>query len=466
MSKPTFKPARGTRDFMPEDMIKREYVIDTIRRVFENYGYDPFETPAFESLDLLKVKCGEEVEEQIYKFQDKGGRLLGLRFDLTVPLARVVASNLALPKPFRRYCISRAWRYERPEAKRRFREFWQADVDIVGSSEPDCEAELLAVAVDCLRALGLRELYIRLNNRKTLEGLADLAGVPASKAIDVFRAIDKLDRLGLEGVKEELRRSGISNEASRKIMDSVRIKGRLERLRKRKAVEELSENAGVREGLEELGRIVDRSRDYCISEEIIIDFSLVRGLDYYTGPIFEIVVKGGEDVGSVAGGGRYDNLVELYGGNPTPASGISLGIERIVKIMQMREMLELPKTNVKVFVAPMSASMRARAIEISQSLRNEGLPTEVDVTGRKLTKQLKYADGKGIPLAVLVGENEEKRGCVLLKNLWKEEQKEVPLEKLAGEIRQSLQEKPLERRRSVAGPAGLEPATTGSLRRS
>ncbi|MEM0240774.1 MAG: HisS family protein, partial [Candidatus Nezhaarchaeales archaeon] len=224
MDKSSLRRPRGTRDFLPWDMIKRRFVIETIRSTFELYGFDEMETPAFEFLDVLTAKCGPEVKEQIYAFKDKAGRELGLRFDLTVPLARVVASHPDLPKPFKRYCISRVWRYEEPQSGR-FREFWQADVDIVGSAKMDADAEVIAVAISCLKNLGMKNFKVRLNNRKILESIIESAGVDKELSLSVFRAIDKLDKIGPEGVKQELKKLGLTDRQTSTIMDQASKQG-------------------------------------------------------------------------------------------------------------------------------------------------------------------------------------------------------------------------------------------------
>ena len=418
---------RGTRDFMPNEMIRRRFVMEKIQRVFENYGFDEIETPAFERWDVLAAKCGEEIREQIYKFEDRGGRLLGLRFDLTVPLARLVASNPTIPKPFKRYCISRVWRYEEPQSGR-FREFWQADADVVGSDKMDADVEVLGVAADCLKALGFTDFTFRLSNRKILDGFVKIASIPESKTLDVFRAFDKLDKIGLSGVRKELSRRGISQESSEVLLASISLKG----------VGEIPEEArkllrGIKvadEGLNELGEILEKTADYAIAGKFIVDFSLVRGLDYYTGPIYEIVVRAKKNVGSVAGGGRYDNLIALYGGGPSPATGISLGIERIVEIMEDEGMFNQPKTLVKLFVSTVDESVQKDALAIAKRSREAGISTEVDLMGRRLTKQLEHADSKGIPYVLVVGPEEVQRGKFRLKLMEAREEREVTVDEL------------------------------------
>jgi len=425
-SKPQLKRPRGTRDFMPWDMIKRRHVIETIRSVFECYGYDEVETPAFEFLEVLTAKCGSDVKEQIYAFKDKAGRDLGLRFDLTVPLARIVASNPNLPKPFKRYCISRVWRYEEPQSGR-FREFWQADVDIVGSSKMDADAEVIAVAITCLKKLGMKGFKVRLNNRKILESIAKCVGVEKGKELDVFRAIDKLDKIGVEGVKGELAKLGLANSQIDQITSYISSSGGIEEIRN--AVSNVLDGQGE-EGLRELAEIVSNLEVYGYSNFVTVDLSLARGLDYYTGPIFEISAETTVNVGSVAGGGRYDNLIELLGGPPTPATGVSLGVDRIVEVLDEASMLPSRSTLTQVFVACVNPKVKPEALKLAESLRLKGFKVEVDLMERKLERQLKYADAKGIPYVVVLGPKELEEGVCRVRDMASRVEREVRLEEL------------------------------------
>ncbi|MHC1628165.1 MAG: histidine--tRNA ligase [Candidatus Nezhaarchaeales archaeon] len=426
MSKAGLRRPRGTRDFLPWDMIKRRYVIETIRSVFELYGYDEIETPAFEFLEILTAKCGPDVKEQIYAFKDKAGRDLGLRFDLTVPLARIVASNPNLPKPFKRYCISRVWRYEEPQSGR-FREFWQADADIVGSSKMDSDAEVIAVAISCLKKLGMRNFKVRLNNRKILESIASSADVDKELSLSVFRAIDKLDKIGHEGVKHELKKLGLTDLQISTIMEQISKSGGIDVIEK-----EISNmlTAEGKEGINELAEIISNLELYGYSSYVVVDLSLARGLDYYTGPIFEVSAETTINVGSVAGGGRYDNLIELLGGPPTPATGISLGVDRLVEVLDEAHMLPSMKTSTQVFVAYVNQSVRPEALRTAEKLRAEGLKVEVDLMGRKLDRQLKYADAKGIPYAIIVGPEELKLGVYKLRDMKNRKEHTLNLQEL------------------------------------
>jgi histidyl-tRNA synthetase len=437
-----FKSPRGTRDFLPQEMNKINYITNTFRDVFEQYGFEPLNTPVFESLDTLRIKCGDEVEKQIYKFKDKKGRELGLRFDLTVPLARIIAGNPTLLKPFRRYGISKVWRYERPEAKRRFREFLQADFDIIGSDKEEADVEVLAVACDCLKAIGLHDFCIKLNNRKVLEALSRLAGIPRNKHLDVFRIIDKLEKVGLSNVRVELlEKLGLeAKEAVEKLLGFIRKNEKqMVQMSKEYQSIKIGNQTGVQrliEGLEEMMNIQRIAGEYGVSETIRMDFSLARGLDYYTGSVFEIVIEKGREFGSVGGGGRYDELIELYGGERTPATGISLGIDRIVMVMKNKELFKLSKTKTKVFVAPVKENMKSEAIRIAQILRRNQIPTELEVMDRSLKRQLEYVNKREIPFVVIVGEKEMTEGYVVLKDMRKNEQQRIKIAHLPQQFNQ------------------------------
>jgi histidyl-tRNA synthetase len=407
-------------------MIKRRFVVETVRSVFELYGYDEIETPAFELLDVLTAKCGPDVKEQIYAFKDKAGRDLGLRFDLTVPLARVVASHPDLPKPFKRYCISRVWRYEEPQSGR-FREFWQADADIVGSAKMDADAEVVALAISCLKRLGMKNFRVRLNNRKILESIAASADVDKELWLGVFRAIDKLDKVGQEGVRRELKKLGLSGDQISTIMMQISKCGDVDAV-EREVSHALNDRG--KEGFNELAEIISNLELYNCSEYVVVDLSLARGLDYYTGPIFEISAETNVNVGSVAGGGRYDNLIELLGGPPTPATGISLGIDRLVEVLGEANMLPTARTLTQVFIAYTSPSLKKEVIAVAEKLRDRGIRVEVDVMGRKLDRQLKYADAKGIPYVVILGPQEVERGVYRVRDMSAREERLVDLQEL------------------------------------
>ena len=427
-----FQPARGTRDFLPEEMQRRNWALDRIREVFEAYGYEPLGTPAFESWEMLKLKSGEDVVNQIYYFRDKSDRELGLRFEWTASLCRVVASHRELPRPFKRYAIGPAWRYERPSEKR-FREFWQADVDIIGVADVIADVEVIAVAVDCFKRLGFEGFLIRINDRRILEALVEITGMPKERSLDIFRAVDKLDKIGVEGVMDELAKVGASAEASSRLLELMESKGE-----PRTTMDEIRETlAGSEVGLSgcnALSAIAGYAAAFGIEPYIVVDLSLARGFDYYTGPVYEVYAEGFEEYGSIAGGGRYDELIELFGGEPTPATGISLGIERIVPLLGKKGAFEDLDLGPRVYVASASDAVRAKAIEVAQKLRRSGFSTDLDLMGRSLTRQLDYANRKGFKRVVIVGEKELAEGRVSVRDMATAEQWEVKLGDLADHL--------------------------------
>lgn len=427
-----FQPARGTRDFLPDEMRRRNWVLDNIRSVFEAYGYEPLGTPAFESWEMLSKKSGEDAIDQIYYFKDKSDRELGLRFEWTASLARVVASHRELPKPFKRYAIGPCWRYERPSEKSR-REFWQMDVDVVGVADPIADTEVLAVAVDCLRRIGFEGFIIRLNDRRLLEALISVAGMPSEGHLDIIRVVDKRDKIGDGRVLEELAKLGAPLEASERLLDLTSKKGKPTKIieETRKKVE------GFPDGLQAcdaLQSIVEYSSYYGIDSYLVVDLGLARGLDYYTGPVFEIYAEGYEEYGSIAGGGRYDELVQILGGDPTPMTGISMGIHRLVAILEKIGVFDRLELAPQVYVVSVSDETRSKAIEVAQTLRRAGFSTEMDLLGRGFSKQLDIANKKGVRKAVIVGEKELEEGCVSVRDMETAEQRMVRLDRLTVEI--------------------------------
>jgi len=423
-----FQPPRGTRDFLSEEMIRREFVLEKIKQVFEKWGFDPLDTPAFEDWKLLSAKFGggEEIKKEIYYFKDKSDRELGLRFDLTVPLARVVATNLDLPKPFRRYQVGKVWRYDRPGFGR-FREFWQADIDTVGSNKPETDAEIMACTCDVFKTLGFKDQYIRLNNRKIVEGLVLKLGIKKDRVFDVFRSIDKLEKFGEDDVRKELKMKGVSAKAINEIIKFTKIKGNPKQVLEKAKKMILDQKIGL-EGIKELEEMMKSLKALGFDKDVYIDLSLVRGLEYYTGPVFEAVIKKGK--WSLAGGGRYDNMIKLFSGPDTPATGISLGVERIMEVMKERKMFIALKSKTKVFVAAVNDEVRRESVKIAKKLREKGINAQTDVMGRNLRKQLEYADSLGIPYVVIVGPKELKKKKVMLRDMKRKKESEVKIKDL------------------------------------
>lgn len=419
---------RGFRDFMPADAMIRQEILNIIKSVFEMYGFLPLQTPALEMGEILSAKGagGPEILKEAYIFEDKALRKVGLRYDLTVPFARVIAMNPNISLPFKRYQIGRVWRYG-DISKSRFREFWQADIDTAGSESMAADAEILACAILALTHLGFKDFVVRINNRKILTALAKHAGIEEEKIPDAFRAIDKLDKIGLNGVKEELQNREISEDGTRRIIEFLEIKGEPSVVLK-KAGEFIGEILEGKEGLDELKQIVFNLSNMGIKSGFVVDISLARGFDYYTGPIFEVSFP--EMKESIAGGGRYDDMIGLFLGKKVEATGISLGVERIIDVMKNRGMIKPLKTNVKVFVANVNEKVKNESIKITQMLRENQIPTDFDLRDRSLRTQLEHANSLEIPYVIIVGPEEIQRKSVKLRDMKIRTEREIKINEL------------------------------------
>ena len=415
-----FRRPRGTRDYLPEECEERRWVIERLREVFEAYGYGEIVTPAFEHLELLVAKAGEDVKNQIYWFEDKAGRKLGLRFELTTPIARVVSENLSLPKPIRFYYVQPVWRYEEPQ-KGRLREFWQAGVELIGVEGVQGDAEVIALLVNSLERTGLSSFTVYINDRRIVEGLLKDAGIAESHATEALRLIDKLERKGANYVKENLLRLGASPTRVDELLSALTAS-------EPEALEELARGSLARRGVKELEELVDElSEGYGMAGRIKIDLGVVRGLDYYTSIVYEVKVRGLEDLGSIAGGGRYDDLIALVGGPPLPATGMAIGIERLLEALRAQGSLRVRRERRGIVVIPVREEYRRHAVRVAEELRSRGARVVVELTGRKLSTALEAADKRGFRYAVIIGLKEIESGLLTVRDLeaWREER--VPL---------------------------------------
>ncbi len=424
------------RDLMGPEIRVRDYLISVVTKVFQQFGYEPLDSPVMELWETLSAKGGEEVEAETFKFTDKGEREVGLRFDLTVPLARIVASTPTLPKPFKRYAIGKAWRYDRPQAGR-YREFMQADVDVIGSPSPAADAEVVLVALEALRRILESDYIIRINSRKVLKGMTEKVGVPDDLAFECFRAIDKLEKIGTDGVYEELRERGISPEQVDDLLNYIEVSGSgrntLEQFRDILAGSEV----GI-EGVSELELMSDIFDEAGVGNMVEFDMSLARGLDYYTGPVFEGRYLGKPKVGSILGGGRYDHLIERFGGPHTPATGISLGISRLIDVLLARGIGETLIPQLDVFIAPIKRPMLPYGMRLQQELIRAGLTCEIDLMERSLKKQLERADSKSARFVVIVGARDIEKGEVSLRNMTTKETEQVKIDALVETVKDRL----------------------------
>lgn len=440
---------KGTRDFSPVEMTRRNYMFETIKSVFRAYGYAPIETPAMENLSSLMGKYGEEGDKLLFKILNSGdfakdikpeeldnsARLAtrisekGLRYDLTVPLARyVVQHHNEITFPFRRYQIQPVWRADRPQ-KGRYREFYQCDVDIIGTKSLICEAEFVKIVEDVFSKLDV-SVVLKLNNRKILAGIAEAIG-HADKMMDITIAIDKLDKIGMDNVVAELNGRGIEGEAVERLKPILALDGtNREKLRK------LREAIGTSEiglaGISEMETIFTYVDDVGTNLEIELDLSLARGLNYYTGAIFEVRAKDFA-IGSICGGGRYDDLTGIFGLADTSGVGISFGADRIYDVMYGLELFpEHANVTTKVLLVNFGGQEEIASMKLLQELRKRGIPSEIyPDCGTKMKKQMDYANRRGIPYVVIIGEDELSGGEVTLKDMAGGKQRKVKFENLA-----------------------------------
>jgi histidyl-tRNA synthetase len=438
------EPARGMRDFLPEDVRRREYVIGVITKVYERYGFEPLETPAVENLETLMGKYGEEGNQLIFKILMRGeheatGKAdLALRYDLTVPLARVVAQYQSkLPRLFKRYQIQPVWRADRP-ARGRFREFYQCDVDALGSTSPAIEAELCAAVSDTLTQLGFDDFVIRINHRQLLTALLQLAGLVDGQHGAALVALDKLDKIGAAGVKSELAARGIADAASDALLHffAEHAVPALDLV----AAAVVRDEVGAA-SLANVRAIQHLTAGTSAEGRLRFDPSLARGLSYYTGAIMEINVP--DMPGSLGGGGRYDNLVGMFLGQSIPACGFSLGLERILVVMGERGMFPagLATSPADVMVAVFDVKDLPHAIRLASRCREAGLRVLVYPDAEKIGKQIKYADSRGIPYVAILGSDEIEHGTVTVKNLAGQAQQVYSQADAGEKIREELKQR-------------------------
>lgn len=441
---------KGTRDFSPEQVNKRNFIFNTIRRVFTKYGYQPIETPVMENLSTLTGKYGEEGDRLLFKVLNNGdflakadeqalverdsARLVssiarrGLRYDLTVPFARyVVMYQNDLTFPFKRYQIQPVWRGDRPQ-KGRYQEFYQCDVDVVGSDSLLYEAELMQIYDEAFAQLGL-EVKIKINNRKVLAGIAEAAGI-RDRFVDMTVAIDKLDKIGLDGVKREMIGRGITEEAIGKIIKMLSVSS-LDELN-----DFFTQSETGRKGIEELSIVFDYLEESTLQNEIKFDVALARGLNYYTGCIFEVETKADIKIGSLGGGGRYDDLTSVFGLKNVSGVGISFGAARIYDLMEELEGFpEDAASDLKVLFLAFDEPSHRFAFRCLNQVRAAGVNAEIYPEPLKMKKQMKYADNRKAANVVIIGSEEMNSGLLSLKNMTSGEQEKLPLEAIIERLR-------------------------------
>ena len=454
MAKTNTAPLSGMRDFLPLDVLRRNYVIDVIERVYQSYGFEPLETPIMERLETLLGKYGEEGDQLIFRVLKRGDKLqraltsaptengvsdAGMRYDLTVPLARVVAEYRSqLPRYFKRYQIQPVYRADRP-AKGRYREFFQCDLDVVGSHSQTVEAEVLAAGAQVLEALGFgseaHPFALRINHRGILRGLMEVSGIPTDKEGDALVAIDKLDKIGIDGVRKELDSRGIAPEAAEKLLATMTAAPQnstpAQNIDSLRWLSDLLESSEVgSKGVNELKQVIAYSQNSAAAPYLRIDPYLARGLSYYTGPIFEIEFPG--FAGSGGGGGRYDDLVGMFSGQSVPSCGFSLGLERILLLMEEQQMFpEKLAGQPQVLVTQFDESTVMASMALAQQLRTIGLRVDLYPDSDRYGRQFKYAEERRIRYALLISPRELENKVVAVKDLVSGEQVDIASDQLA-----------------------------------
>ena len=428
---------RGMRDILPEQMIRRQYVINIVRDVFEEFGFEPLQTPALELSEVLTGKYGPDAEKLIYQVGHVGGKEdISLRYDLSVPLCRVVAMYPQLPKPFKRYQIDPVWRAERPQ-KGRYRQFFQCDADTVGTESMLADAENVNLIYQVLTRLGFEQFEININDRKLITGIGQFAGVPDEQLEGLYRSIDKLDKIGLDGVRSGLVENQIPDTVIEKLLPLLQIEGDTASVLNVLS-EQLGDSDVAKEGIAELEELSSYLATLGVPEEFYrVNVSMVRGLEYYTGPIYETVVEEPK-IGSITGGGRYDELIGSFSKQSYPATGTSFGIERIIDVMEEFDMFPpaVGKTVTQVLVTVFDAELAPESLKVATLLRDSGVRTEVYCRPTRISTQMKYADSKGIPYAVILGSDEVEAGTVSVRDLANRDQQIIPREQLVEHIQQ------------------------------
>ncbi len=424
---------KGFRDYPPQIMIPRERILETARRVYRSYGYAPIDTPALEYLEILSGKGGEESDKQLYQFQDHGGRHVALRFDLTVPLARFIAQHFnELGTPFKRYHLATVWRGENTQ-RGRYREFMQCDFDTVGTRSVQADIETALVIHDLLRAIGFEEFRVHINNRKVLNGLLDVLGL-RDRAVPILRALDKSAKIGLEAVSREMQTAaGLTESQARRVLELTSLRGENEEVLR--GLEESVRGSplgeeGVAELRDLLAAVGAAARPACFR----VDVSIARGLDYYTGTIYETFLEALPGIGSVCSGGRYDNLAALFTRQELPGVGASLGLDRLLAAMEELGMIEGVQTPAPVFLPFFESTRRNDYLRLAALIRAAGWGVEFYPEPKKLAQQLKYADRRGHRVALVLGEDEFQAGRCRIKDLKSGNQIEVPLQDDAAEL--------------------------------
>jgi histidyl-tRNA synthetase len=422
------------KDTEPEEMARRLWLYEKIREVVLRYGFRMVEPTTLENLKTLEAKSGPGIREEIYWFKDKGGRSLGLRFDLTVGLARMVASRFDLPEPIKFATIGGNWRYDEPQFAR-YRYFTQWDVEIFGSASPLADAEVICVGIDILANLGLKEFVVRISNRKLAEAYLKQLGIGSGEKLEqCLRIIDKVRKEGRARLSKEFSAINVSDSIVDRMFSYISLVGSPNAVLDQFATLNLKEDEAKR-GVRDLETLADGLAAFGRLSNCLYDMSIVRGIGYYDGIVFECFDKGGEDLGSIFGGGRYDKLCRVYGKRDIPATGVAGGIERLIISLERANLLPKSQLGAKVFIASAQENSRLEAVRFTQTLRDNGIPAEFDLKGRPLNKQIEYANSAHIPYLIVVGPKEVESKIVKLKDMATRTESSIPIDEIASKLR-------------------------------
>jgi histidyl-tRNA synthetase len=433
LTHPLFTLPRGMKDIDSEEMNRRLWLYEKIREVVSKYGFQIVEPTTIENLKTLEAKSGPTIRNEIYWFKDKAGRSLGLRFDLTVGLARIVANRSDLPEPIKFATIGGNWRYDEPQFGR-YRYFTQWDIEIFGSSSPLADAEVICVGADILSNVGLKDFIIRISNRKLTEAYLTQLSIRAGKKLEQsLRIIDKIRKESRQQLQKEFRALGINEKTMDEIFSFISLNGSPATvLDKLTSFNLQSENA--KNGLEELKILADSLGAFGRLERCVYDLSIVRGIGYYDGIVFEAFDKGGEDVGSIFGGGRYDKLCRIYGKRDLPATGVAGGIERLMISLERADLFPKTRQGARVFIATVQENLKGEAIQLAQRLRGNGIAADIDLKSRSLGKQLEYANSAQIPYLIVLGPQELQSRVLKIKEMATRKEIEASFDELVQKV--------------------------------
>jgi len=434
MSSNVFALPRGMKDIEPEEMARRLWLYDKIREVVLRYGFRMVEPTTLENLKTLEAKSGPSIRDEIYWFKDKGGRSLGLRFDLTVGLARMVASRFDLPEPIKFATIGGNWRYDEPQFAR-YRYFTQWDIEIFGSADPLADAEVICVGTDILASVGLKEFAVRISNRKLAESYLKQLGISSGEKLEqCLRIIDKVRKESHASLTKEFNAIKVSDSVVDRIFSYVSLVGPPSAVLDQLATLSLTDD-GAKQGVRDLETLADGLAAFGRLDSCLYDMSIVRGIGYYDGIVFECFDKESEDLGSIFGGGRYDKLCRIYGKRDIPATGVAGGIERLMISLERAKLFPEDRLGAKVFIASAQERSRLEVMRLTQTLRDHGIPAEFDLKGRPLGKQVEYTSSAHIPYLIVVGPQEIESKRVKLKQMATRTETSVPIDEIATKLR-------------------------------